>query len=69
VPIPAGNEKGLADIPDNVKKGLEIVPVSSVDELRKQVPAKEPVAIEWTEDDEKGKPAKPKESEEAVITH
>jgi hypothetical protein len=30
---------------------------------------KELVPIEWTEEDEKNKPAKPKESEEAVITH
>ena len=31
--IPKENEKDLADIPDNVKKGLEIVPVSTVDEV------------------------------------
>jgi len=67
--IPAENEKDLADIPDNVKKGLEIVPISSVDDLLKQALTKELVAIEWTEDDDKGKPAKPKENEEAVITH
>ncbi len=31
--IPKDNEKDLAEIPDNVKEGLEIVPVSSVDEV------------------------------------
>src|SRR5204863_119457 len=33
--IPAENEKDLADIPDNVKKGLEIVPVSTMEEVLK----------------------------------
>ena len=31
--IPKDNEKDLAEIPDNVKKGIEIVAVSSVDEV------------------------------------
>ena len=31
--IPQENEKDLADIPDNVKKGLEIIPVSSADKV------------------------------------
>ena len=31
--IPKDNEKDLAEIPDNVKSGLEIVPVSTVDEV------------------------------------
>ncbi len=31
--IPAENEKDLAEIPDNVKQGLQIVPVSHVDEV------------------------------------
>ncbi len=31
--IPIENEKDLAEIPDNVKEGLEIVPVSDVDEV------------------------------------
>jgi ATP-dependent Lon protease len=68
--IPSENEKDLAEIPDNVKKGLEIVPISSVDELLKQALAKELVAIEWSEEDEKAKqPAKGKDGEEAVVTH
>ena len=33
--IPKENEKDLAEIPDNVKKGLEIVPVSEVREVLK----------------------------------
>ena len=34
--IPKENEKDLADIPDNVKGGLEIVPVAMVDEVLSQ---------------------------------
>ena len=33
VVIPKENEKDLAEIPDNVKSGLEIVPVATVDEV------------------------------------
>ena len=31
--IPKDNEKDLADIPDNVKKGLKIIPVAHVDDV------------------------------------
>src|SRR3546814_8460600 len=31
--IPAENEKDLAEIPANIREGLEIVPVSHVDEV------------------------------------
>ena len=31
--IPQENEKDLAEIPDNVKRGLKIIPVKTVDEL------------------------------------
>ncbi len=31
--IPKDNEKDLAEIPDNVKKGLKIIPVGNVDEV------------------------------------
>ena len=47
--IPKENEKDLAEIPDNVKKGLIIVPVSSVDELLKHALVTPLVAIEWSE--------------------
>ena len=33
--IPEENEKDLAEIPDNVKEGLEIIPVSHVSEVLK----------------------------------
>lgn len=47
--IPADNEKDLADIPDNVTKGLEIVPVSTVDEVLAHALVSAPEAIEWDE--------------------
>ena len=50
--IPAENEKDLAEIPANIKEGLEIVPVAHVDEVLAQALASRCVPIEWTEADE-----------------
>ena len=49
--IPKDNEKDLEDIPDNVKKGMEIIPVAIVDEVLKHALVNELVPVEWTEDD------------------
>jgi len=48
--IPEENVKDLADIPDNVKSGLEIVPVSRMDEALKHALVDVPAPIEWEED-------------------
>ncbi len=48
--IPKENERDLPEIPDNVKKGLEIVPVSTVDEVLARALVKPLVAIEWVND-------------------
>jgi ATP-dependent Lon protease len=48
--IPGENEKDLADIPDNVKKGLEIVPVNTVDELLKHALTQPLTPIDWPEE-------------------
>jgi ATP-dependent Lon protease len=50
--IPKDNEKDLADIPDNVKSGLEIVPVATVDEVLQRALVRTPAPIEWSEEDE-----------------
>ncbi|MYM55760.1 endopeptidase La [Thalassovita mangrovi] len=50
--IPEENEKDLADIPDNVKEGLEIIPVSHVRDVLKLALVREPEAIEWDEEAE-----------------
>ncbi len=47
--IPEENEKDLRDIPDNVKEGLEIIPVTHVSEVLKHALVGEPEAIEWDE--------------------
>ena len=45
--IPQDNEKDLIEIPDNVKEGLSIIPVSHVDEVLKYALGDEPEPIEW----------------------
>lgn len=40
--IPESNERDLADIPDNVKEGLSIQPVSTIDEVLKAALVKMP---------------------------
>ncbi len=47
--IPKDNEKDLADIPDNVKKSIKIIPVGHVDEVIAQALVRKPEAIEWVE--------------------
>jgi ATP-dependent Lon protease len=49
--IPQDNVKDLADIPDVVKLGLEIIPVSMVDEVLAKALVTEPKAIEWNQQD------------------
>lgn len=49
--IPADNEKDLADIPNNVKAGLEIIPVSTADEVLAHALTQKLSPIEWTADD------------------
>ena len=41
------NAKDLADIPDNVKNGLEIVPVSRMGEVLEHALLRKPEPIEW----------------------
>ena len=50
--IPEENVKDLAEIPANVTAGLEIVPVSHVDQVLERALVEMPVAIEWTEADD-----------------
>jgi ATP-dependent Lon protease len=47
--IPKENEKDLAEIPDNVKKHLKLVPVAHVDDVIAQALVRKPEAIEWVE--------------------
>ncbi len=43
--IPKDNEKDLAEIPDNVKEGLEMIPVSMVDEVLSEALVREPLPV------------------------
>ncbi|MHA3977328.1 endopeptidase La [Halovulum sp. GXIMD14794] len=49
VMIPQDNMKDLRDIPDNVKDGLEIIPVGNVTEVLKVALIRQPEPIEWDE--------------------
>jgi ATP-dependent Lon protease len=50
--IPAENEKDLAEIPANIREGLEIVTVAHVDEVLAQALATPVVPIEWSDADD-----------------
>ncbi len=47
--IPEENAKDLADIPDNVKQGMQIIPVSHVREVLKLALVRTPEPVEWDE--------------------
>jgi ATP-dependent Lon protease len=60
--IPEENAKDLVEISENVKKGLEIIPVSRMDEVIKRALVRVPEPIQW---DETAKPVEP--AVEAVV--
>jgi ATP-dependent Lon protease len=62
VMIPEENAKDLVEISENVKKGLEIIPVSRMDEVIKRALVRVPDPIQW---EETTKPAEP--AVEAVV--
>ncbi|MCB8840633.1 endopeptidase La [Aurantimonas sp. VKM B-3413] len=57
--IPEENAKDLADIPDNVKNRLEIVPVSRMGEVLQHALVETPTPVQWSEEEEPltGQPA------------
>ena len=48
--IPEDNVKDLAEIPSSVKSGLEIVPVSRMEEVLRHALVRQPTPIVWEED-------------------
>ena len=66
--IPEENEKDLAEIPDNVKDGLKIIPVSTVDEVLTHALTQKLTPIEWTEPVD-GPASAVDDAGEAVVTH
>ena len=71
VMFPRENEKDLAEIPDNVKKGLELIPISTVDEALKRALTKPLVPIEWDEEEHEKKVTSNASDEErdGITTH
>ncbi|SLN44338.1 Lon protease [Aquimixticola soesokkakensis] len=70
--IPEENVKDLAEIPDNVKEGLELIPVTHVSEVLKYALIRQPEAIEWDEEAEAANrlaQLSARGSESASITH
>jgi ATP-dependent Lon protease len=68
--IPQENVKDLEDIPDNVKRNLEIIPVATVDEVLKAALTRMPEPTEWTPPKlPQAAAIPPTEGEPGVITH
>ncbi len=69
--IPKDNEKDLADIPDNVKRGMKIVPVESLDEVLEGALVSKPTPIDWSESGgvESAHPSPGKEDHSGLLTH
>jgi len=69
--IPKENEKDLAEIPDNVKRGLEIVTVTNADEVLDHALVRPVTPIEWKDEDQHVAVAQtpPAGDVSGVITH
>ncbi len=66
--IPVDNEKDLAEIPDNVKKGLKLIPVTNADDVLREALARPLTPIEWVEPADAPTPV-PVPPLEGVVTH
>jgi ATP-dependent Lon protease len=49
--IPEENAKDLAEIAENVKSGLEVIPVARMDEVLQHALVRQPEPIQWSEAD------------------
>src|SRR5258707_7557936 len=69
--IPKENEKELAEIPDNVKRGLHVIAVASADELLKYALVSPPQPIVWRDegDTQQVLPPKVEDDRPGVVTH
>ncbi|MFN4040337.1 MAG: endopeptidase La [Brevundimonas sp.] len=68
--IPQENEKDLADVPDNVKGALEIIPISTADEALKWSLTGTLTPVEWDETAEPlPPPAAPADAAAASVSH
>lgn len=67
--IPKDNEKDLAEIPDNVKKAIKIIPVAHVDEVIGQALVRKPEPIDWVEPEEVPAAASQAAASPAALPH
>jgi ATP-dependent Lon protease len=70
--IPKDNEKDLAEIPDNVKRGLKIIPADTVDEILSNALVSTLTPLDWVEEAEKVQEVPAGEAEEeheGIVTH
>jgi ATP-dependent Lon protease len=68
--IPQENAKDLVEIPDNVKSGLEIIPVSQMNEVLKHALISQPQPIVWEEAEDATPPAPAEdEAQSGVLAH
>jgi ATP-dependent Lon protease len=63
--IPEENAKDLVEISDSIKKGLDIIPVSRMDEVLARALTRKPEPIEW--DEEKAKPTETSVTTEPAV--
>src|SRR6266436_4970634 len=63
--IPEENAKDLVEISESIKKGLDIVPVSRMDEVLTRALVRKPEPIEW--DEEKAKPTETSVTTEPAV--
>ncbi len=67
--IPSENEKDLAEIPDNVKKGMTIIPVSDAGEVLEHALVSKLQPVEWTAEMEAAAIASARGSESNDVVH
>ncbi|MCH8214051.1 MAG: endopeptidase La, partial [Proteobacteria bacterium] len=70
--IPKENEKDLAEIPENVKRGMTIIAVGTVDEVLEHALVSPLIPIDWDEEAELKKAGtlnKPDDDVGGILTH
>jgi ATP-dependent Lon protease len=67
--IPEDNAKDLVDLPASVRNGMEIVPVSRMEQVLEHALVRQPVAITWEEDLSLIKKPVTEDDSAAVIAH
>ena len=67
--IPEENAKDLVDLPKSVKEGMEIVPVSRMDQVLEHALTRAPVAIVWEEDLKAVAPKGEDDASKGLVAH